>query len=164
MIKQFLHRDNLIEAAAEENKGGFDVSIGSKKYRVVEIAPGKFSAELNGVRNTVCCIIKDNRSYIDIDGLLLELTIPSEDSPTAAGGAGLADVAKDKIFAPMPGKVVKLLVREGEEVKEKQPMVIVEAMKMEHQVHSLAAGTVRKINFTDGDQVDTETPIIELEI
>jgi biotin carboxyl carrier protein len=64
----------------------------------------------------------------------------------------------------MPGKIVKLLVGEGEKVAEKQPMVIVEAMKMENQVNSPSAGTVRKINFMDGDQVGTEIPIIELEI
>ena len=47
---------------------------------------------------------------------------------------------------------------------EKQPLVIVEAMKMENSVLCRANGTVRAVNFAAGDQVDTETPIIELEI
>jgi biotin carboxyl carrier protein len=43
-------------------------------------------------------------------------------------------------------------------------MVIVEAMKMENQVNSRAKGKVKAVNFSAGDQVDTETPIIELDI
>jgi len=43
-------------------------------------------------------------------------------------------------------------------------MVIVEAMKMENQVNAKAKGKVKAVNFAVGDQVDTETPIIELEI
>ncbi|UCD94456.1 MAG: acetyl-CoA carboxylase biotin carboxyl carrier protein subunit, partial [Candidatus Zixiibacteriota bacterium] len=133
------------------------------KYRVAQLSSARYIVERNGVKTSVCCVVKDNKSYIDIDGLLLELTIPSEDGGTAAGVGGQA-AAKDKIFAPMPGKIVKLLVKEGETVKAKQPMVIVEAMKMENQVNSAAEGVVKKINFKDGDQVDTETPIIELEM
>ncbi len=49
-------------------------------------------------------------------------------------------------------------------MEEKQPMVIVEAMKMENQVNSKAKGTVKAVNFAAGDQVDTETPIIELDL
>jgi biotin carboxyl carrier protein len=43
-------------------------------------------------------------------------------------------------------------------------MVIVEAMKMENQVNAKAGGTVKAINFAPGDQVDTESPIIELDL
>ena len=82
----------------------------------------------------------------------------------AASGGGVVDSGTFHLKAPMPGLVVSVVVEEGQEVKEKQPMVIVEAMKMENQVNALAAGKVKKINFGDGDQVDTETPIIELEI
>jgi biotin carboxyl carrier protein len=163
MINQFLHRDKQIESKLELSGDSIDVTIGDKKYKVTELSTGRYTVELNGVKTSVCCVVKNNKSYIDIDGLLLELTIPSEDGDTAAG-AGAQASAKDKIFAPMPGKIVKLLVKEGEKVKSKQPMVIVEAMKMENQVNSAAEGVVKKINFKDGDQVDTETPIIELEI
>jgi biotin carboxyl carrier protein len=163
MINQFLYRDKQIESKLELSGDAMDVTIGDKKYRVTPLSTGRYAVELNGVKTPVSCVVKDNKSYIDIDGLLLELTIPSEDGGTAAGAGGHA-AAKDKIFAPMPGRIVKLLVKEGETVKSKQPMVIVEAMKMENQVNSAAEGVVKKINFKDGDQVDTETPIIELEI
>lgn len=163
MINQFLYQDETIETRVDRTGEGVNVTIGEHKYNVKEISTGKYSVELNGIKSTVCCVVKNNKSYIDIEGNLLELLIPSEDGDTAAAGAGLTG-EKDKIYAPMPGKIVKLLVREGETVKVKQPMVIVEAMKMENQVNSAADGVVKKINFADGDQVDTETPIIELQI
>jgi 3-methylcrotonyl-CoA carboxylase alpha subunit len=56
----------------------------------------------------------------------------------------------------MPGKVVKVLVTEGQEVEAHAPLVVLEAMKMEHTVRSSAAGTVRAIHVAVGDQVDTD--------
>ena len=163
MINQFQFNDELLETKSKSQPGGIEVGIGENKYLISELSPGKYQVVLNGAKKTICCVVSNNRSYIDIDGLLLELDIPSDDGGAASSVSAHA-IAKDKIFAPMPGKIVKLLVREGEKVEAKQPMVIVEAMKMENQVNSQSAGTVKKINFKDGEQVGTETPIIELEL
>lgn len=163
MINEFVYQDNIIETKAEPAGGMTQVTVGGKLYKIYCLSPGKYQVEVNGVKTVAGCVVKNNKSFVDIDGILLELTIPSEDNGGAGGvGAGVGE--KDKIYAPMPGKVVKLLVGEGDEVKEKQHLVIVEAMKMENPVMALADGTVKKVNFADGDQVDTETPIIELEI
>jgi acetyl/propionyl-CoA carboxylase alpha subunit len=58
------------------------------------------------------------------------------------------------LTAPMPGKVVRVLVTEGQEVAVNAPLVVLEAMKMEHTVRATAAGTVRAIHVAVGDQVD----------
>lgn len=163
MINQFRHKEETIETKTNPGASGVEVTVGENKYLVTEVSTGKYNVLLDGVKKSVYCIVKNEKSYLDIDGLLLELAIPSEDGTSASAAGGHAG-EKDKIFAPMPGKIVKLLVKEGEKVAEKQPMVIVEAMKMENQVNSPSAGTVKKINFKDGEQVGTETPIIELEI
>lgn len=163
MINEFKYQDDLIEADTELTGNRYEVTIGSNKYLLTPLGAGKFLVEANGVKKKVCCAISDGTAYADIDGILIDLTIPSEDDEVAGGAEGAGGV-KDKIFAPMPGKIVKILVEEGQEIEEKQPMVIVEAMKMENQVNAAAAGTVKKINFKDGDQVDTVTPIIELDI
>ncbi len=163
MINEFLYKDELIETSAEPKDGRVEVSVNGNLYSIIPSGANRFSVEINGTKKTACCIIKDNKSYVDIDGVLLELVIPSEDGANGAGGGGSIG-EKDKIYAPMPGKIVKLLVAEGDVVTNKQPLVIVEAMKMENQVNSPSDGTVKKINFADGDQVDTDTPIIELDI
>ncbi len=163
MINQFRFEEDLIEANLSVTPDGNEVVIGENRYMVSMISRGKFRVETNGITKVVCCITEKNKAYIDIEGLLIDLAIPSDDESGASFSAG-SSLAKDKIFAPMPGKIVKLLVTEGDKVDAKQPMVIVEAMKMENQVNSPAAGVVKKINFKDGEQVGTEIPIIELEI
>ena len=56
----------------------------------------------------------------------------------------------------MPGKVVKVLVAAGEAVAAGAPLVVLEAMKMEHTVRAPEAGTVRALHVAVGDQVDAD--------
>ena len=60
----------------------------------------------------------------------------------------------------MPGKVVAVRVAVGDSVKKGQPLVIVEAMKMEHTITAPADGIVSKINAAAGDQVDEKLELI----
>jgi biotin carboxyl carrier protein len=59
-----------------------------------------------------------------------------------------------KITAPMPGKVVRLLVREGDEVEPGAGVAVVEAMKMQNEIKSPKKGTVRKILVSQGAAVN----------
>ncbi|MDK2783686.1 MAG: glutaconyl-CoA/methylmalonyl-CoA decarboxylase subunit gamma, partial [Thermococcaceae archaeon] len=63
---------------------------------------------------------------------------------------------------PMPGKVLRILVREGDEVKAGQGLLVLEAMKMENEIPSPRDGVVKKILVKEGDTVDTGQPLIEL--
>jgi biotin carboxyl carrier protein len=63
----------------------------------------------------------------------------------------------------MPGKVIKLLVAEGDAVRKNQTLVIVEAMKMENEIKSALEGSVKKIHVSAGELVDPERVLLELE-
>lgn len=104
-----------------------------------------------------------DKTFVDIDGILYEFAVPA-DEINGIGGAGGALTDPSKIFAPMPGKIVKLMVSRGDVVEPKKHLVIVEAMKMEHIIVARGRGTVTAVNFAVGDQCDTDTPIIELEL
>jgi biotin carboxyl carrier protein len=67
------------------------------------------------------------------------------------------------VKAPMPGKIIKVYVKEKEEVRKNQTLAIVEAMKMENEIKSTIDGLVKKIHVAEGDLVDSDMPIIELE-
>ncbi len=77
------------------------------------------------------------------------------------------DAAEDdhagRLTAPMPGKVVAVRVQLGDAVKKGQPLVIVEAMKMEHTIVAPADGKVAAINANIGEQVDEKRELIALE-
>jgi biotin carboxyl carrier protein len=57
------------------------------------------------------------------------------------------------VIAPLPGVILKLLVKEGDKVSEGQPVVIMEAMKMENEIESPITGTVQKIAISEGDTI-----------
>ena len=78
----------------------------------------------------------------------------------AGGGAGAG--AGGTLTSPMPGKVVKLLVAEGETVQEGQTLLILEAMKMQNEYKSPSAGTVAKLYVKEGSTVETATRMVEL--
>lgn len=67
------------------------------------------------------------------------------------------------VSSPMPGKVMKILVGEGEEVKEGQGVIVVEAMKMENELKAPKAGTVSSIKVKEGDAVESGKPMIVIE-
>ncbi len=159
---EFLYDGEIIEATTEKTGDVLTATVGDKTFEFVPVGANLYATTVNGCRHVVGVAFHDGTCYVDIDSVLIELKEPSEDG--FAGGAGGQAGEKDKIFAPMPGKIVKIMVAVGDEVTEKQPMVIVEAMKMENQVNSRAAGKVKAVNFAVGDQVDTESPIIELEL
>lgn len=67
----------------------------------------------------------------------------------ASGAAG-----PERLLAPMPGKIVRVLVKTGEAVSARQPVVVIEAMKMENELKASQAGTVAEIHARDGQSVD----------
>jgi biotin carboxyl carrier protein len=77
---------------------------------------------------------------------------------TNGGGAGPATVA-----SPMPGKVVVVLVGEGDEVEEGQGLVVVEAMKMENELRSPKTGKVARIAVEEGQTVEAGAPLVVVE-
>ncbi len=75
------------------------------------------------------------------------------------------DVEDDEniISSPMPGKVVKVLVKEGEEVKAGQTLIIISAMKMESEYKAHHDGLVRKVLTEEGATIDGNQPLIVIE-
>jgi biotin carboxyl carrier protein len=67
------------------------------------------------------------------------------------------------VTSPMPGRVLKVLVREGDEVPAGAPLVVVEAMKMENELHATRSGVVKKIHVTPGATVESGARLIEVE-
>jgi 3-methylcrotonyl-CoA carboxylase alpha subunit len=77
-----------------------------------------------------------------------------------SGGASAA-AGSSGVTAPMPGKIVKVAVKEGDTVEERALLLVLEAMKMEHRIEAPAAATVRTINVEEGQTVTAGTTLIE---
>lgn len=81
---------------------------------------------------------------------------------TLGAKGGASGVAGGSHVSPMPGKIFKVLCRPGQEVRRGEPLIIVEAMKMEHPVLAQKDGEVAKVNVQEGQQIDTELELVEL--
>ncbi|WP_010480233.1 pyruvate/oxaloacetate carboxyltransferase [Thermococcus zilligii] len=72
-------------------------------------------------------------------------------------------VVEGVVTAPMPGRILRILVKEGERVKTGQGLLILEAMKMENEITAPKDGTVKKILVKEGTTVNTGNPLLEIE-
>jgi biotin carboxyl carrier protein len=76
---------------------------------------------------------------------------------------GSARSGPQRVLAPMPGKVVRLLVKPGEVVRPGQPLVVVEAMKMENELRATGGGTITQIYVVEGASVEAGVPLVVIE-
>ena len=77
--------------------------------------------------------------------------------------AGEAEAEGGRLTAPMPGKIVAVLVAAGAKVDKGTPLLVMEAMKMEHTIEAPAAGVVAEILFAVGDQVSDGAQLLIME-
>jgi biotin carboxyl carrier protein len=78
-------------------------------------------------------------------------------------GAQAAASGEQRIVAPMPGKVLRVLVAPGDDVKPRQPVVVVEAMKMENELSSPRGGRVKDVAVSEGVSVEAGRLLVVVE-
>jgi acetyl/propionyl-CoA carboxylase alpha subunit len=99
-------------------------------------------------------------------GWRLNLPAPPPNAAPSLDGAGAEHGPgheQSTLTAPMPGTVLRVLVGEGDEVRARQPLVVLEAMKMETPLVSPYEATVRAVHVAEGDRVEGGALLVELE-
>ncbi len=74
-----------------------------------------------------------------------------------------AAAAEGILKTPMPGKILEIMVKEGDEVEKGQPLAILEAMKMENELKAPISGTIASISAEVGQSLEKNSPILEIE-
>ena len=120
----------------------WSILLGTRSYEVtiVEEPPGELTVSVDGQVVPVATRRKGLRG------------------PVAEGKQG-----PQSIVAPMPGRIVKVLVKAGDTVAARQGLVVVEAMKMENELRSPKAGTVTEVRVTQGQSVDARAVLVVVE-
>lgn len=77
--------------------------------------------------------------------------------------AEVVAVGEQRVVAPMPGRLLRVLVAPGQEVAARQPLVVVEAMKMENELASPKAGRIKEIAVTEGSSVEAGRLLVVVE-
>lgn len=98
-----------------------------------------------------------------LEGEVLNFTLEDEKSLLRKRLVGSVGAGGGEIVCPMPGKIVKFLVEEGQSVKTGDPVVIVEAMKMENEFKAGIDGTVKEIKAAAGESVESGAVLVVIE-
>ena len=123
------------------------------------LGAGQFQFSLENVIYK-CSVAKDGDiRFIHLDGEDYEIKRVGE----AVEEFDEAEEDLGSLSSPMPGRIVKLLVKPGDRVKKGQDLIIVEAMKMENKIASPINGVVKRVFFPEGDQIEVNVPLIEIE-
>ncbi len=137
--------DDPIEVRWYGGRDGYAV----EGVTVVSVAPDRVTLERDGVRTTYDVAVTED--VVDVDSATGHTTLrvaPRLTDPASA-------VASGSLLAPMPGTVVAVSVATGDQVAQGQPVLVLEAMKMQHTVAAPHAGTVTDLSAEVGVQVAT---------
>lgn len=99
---------------------------------------------------------------VHVDGVPVEVSINRMRRTGATAASHPADGRPQPVTAPMPGKIVKLLVKPGDKVQPRQGLVVIEAMKMENELRARAAGTVTEVRVSEGASVEAGAILVIL--
>ena len=141
------------------------VTIGSQQWEVdlkrdgveiVEVRPEEMDVRVDGRMHVIPYVIQGSTVSFAFEGEIYSAEVSEK-------GAGAKPRHREhSTSAPMPGVVLKILVKAGDVVTKGTPLVILEAMKMEHQIVAGKDGTVTAINCREGELVQPGVDLVTL--
>jgi len=156
----FRHGDEELSIEATAVGDGWELRIAERQLRALArfASDGAVVLTIDDVQTRAVVLDhrKDVAVFIDGEGWRFERVDP------LAPPAG-ADPSAGHLSAPMPGRVVQLLVSAGDTVSQGQALIVIEAMKMEHTVAAPRDGTIATVRYAVGDLVEEGAELIALE-
>lgn len=156
--------DTEHDIEVEPIEGGFRVTIDEDSFEVdASKLEASFYSLISGGRSYDVSVTEEaNESFVVRHGGF-KRSLRLIDPVAAAAGGHLGHAGVAEITSVMPGRVVSVLVEEGEEVSEGQGIIVLEAMKMENEVTAPRAGTVRTVAVQAGQALETGSAIAVIE-
>ncbi|WP_075591622.1 acetyl-CoA carboxylase biotin carboxyl carrier protein subunit [Labilibacter marinus] len=153
------------------------VSVQIRDNEIYKINNKKASVEVEGINNDEVLIKIDNQTHIGevvnlkqnevsvmINGNTYDFTIDTElASKRKEKIAKNAGVKVSKVNAPLPGEIVAVLMSEGQEVHKGEPIMILEAMKMQNEITSPVNGKIKSIHAKADDTVMKDQVLFEID-
>ncbi len=162
------------------NDKEYIVDINTTNTKTGKINDKDFSFDIININKKTFHILNNNKSYnaeivnidyknkkakIKINSNIYDLNI-NDDIDILLKSLGMSNLTKQKvnnIKAPMPGMVYKILVKNGQQVKTGDILIVLEAMKMENNLKSPTDGTIKKIICKEGTSVEKNEILLEFE-
>jgi 3-methylcrotonyl-CoA carboxylase alpha subunit len=156
---QFRDREEVLTVAATASGDSWELQINDRHCQAAAsvAADGVATLTLDGARSRAILLEHAGILAVFIGGESWWLERVDPLAPPAG-----ADIHAGRLSAPMPGRVVQLLVAAGDNVKQGQPLIVIEAMKMEHIVVAPADGVIEAVRYAPGDLVEEGAELIAL--
>jgi 3-methylcrotonyl-CoA carboxylase alpha subunit len=154
----FKDGETLIDAKVRYQGDQWQITVNGETTlaRGKKLEGDRFAVELDDRRLIASVVAVDDKRSIFLNGSTYSLL---RDDPLHRVDAG--DSHGGGLTAPMPGKVVALLAQPGQKVEKGTPLLILEAMKMEHTITAPAAGIVKAFCYAAGEQVSDGAALVE---
>ena len=169
MLIELPKQERTAEVEILGNEGSrYVLKIDNKIFEIdlIEVSRGIYSLLSEGQSFNVEAIPANSPTKYTVNTFFQSFDLEIVDAQTKylrSRNQGKAADTGNLIRVPMPGKVMEVLVEEGDQVKTGQTLVIVSAMKMESEYKSGRDGQVRKIMVKPGDTVDSDQVMVVLE-
>ncbi|AWB33876.1 acetyl/propionyl/methylcrotonyl-CoA carboxylase subunit alpha [Orrella marina] len=150
--------ERVVRVAYQEDGFLMDINGQCVQVRAQGDDRGRLQVDIDGRRREASVIAVGHKRHVFLDGQAWVL-----DHADPLEHAAQGSVAEGGLLAPMPGKVIALLATEGAQVEEGAPLLVLEAMKMEHTITAPFAGTLTSFRYAVGDQVEDGAEMVELE-
>jgi geranyl-CoA carboxylase alpha subunit len=142
-------------------EGGYLVRLAEcdTRFAIVELSGDLIRFHHDGVMETAHFLRDCDRLYVQQRGIthtVRDVTLAAPEATASSNGDG-------KVRAAMNGRVVAILVKDGDRVTAGQPVLALEAMKMEHVHTAGIAGTIAAVDVAEGDQVTTGQIVIDID-
>ncbi|MEP7301670.1 MAG: acetyl/propionyl/methylcrotonyl-CoA carboxylase subunit alpha [Caldimonas sp.] len=149
----------VIDVAARQ-EGGWTFLTGGQRLaaRGHCTVRGEVDAAIGDRRIVAAVVARGDKRHVFLAGQTWIL-----DHADPLDAAGEHEEEGSGLVAPMPGKVIALLAAPGTAVEKGAPLLVLEAMKMEHTISAPHAGTVKSFRFAAGDQVDEGSELVDFE-
>jgi len=136
-----------------------EISAGESRFSVGarQVDAATLLLEVDGATHTAYVVRRGDTVQVFLDGEVYLFTSAAEDDDSAAAG-----VQSPRITAPMPGKVLRVLVAEGQSVARGDGLVILEAMKMENRIVAEGEATIVRVAVSEGQSVESGALLLEL--
>lgn len=131
----------------QQQNGRYLLRMGTKLYKIDNVEQNKRSITFT-INGHWCSVDVRDEQELLLDRL---------------GFKTAADIGEGQLNAPMPGKILEIMVSEGDEVSLGDPVAILEAMKMENELKAPIDGVVASVTAAEGDSLEKNALILEIE-
>ncbi len=156
-------KSGVPDAGSAKAPAAFAIEVDWREARhrahVTLAIDGRLVLDLGDVRLGVTWFARGEERWLTVRGVHLQAACRD---PAEHVGVGPEDTA-ERLQAPLPGKVIKLMIKPGQRVAAGDVLVLLEAMKVEHAITAPAAGRVKALLFKEGDLVQRGDQLVELE-